>query len=209
VQDAAAALPVRLLGDVVGKSVADLCCAPGGKTLQLAAAGARVTAVDVSAKRLKLVRENLARTGLTAETVAADVLSWKPAEAFDAVLLDAPCTATGTLRRHPDAAWHKRATDVTRLAQLQAHLLDAMAALVKPGGTLVYAVCSLQPEEGERQIEALLGRGAPFTPLPVMAGDLPGLEAAITQDGFVRTLPCHWPEQGGLDGFFIARLRRN
>ncbi len=208
VQDAAAALPACLLGDVAGKSVADLCSAPGGKTLQLAAAGAEVVSVDVSAKRLKLVQENLARTGLKAETIPADVLTWRPAAPFDAVLLDAPCTATGTLRRHPDAAWHKRATDVSRLAQLQAHLLDAMAALVKPGGTLVYAVCSLQPEEGERQIEALLGRGAPFTSVPVAAAELPGLEAAIRPDGFVRTLPCHWPEQGGLDGFFIARLRR-
>ncbi|MDF3075554.1 MAG: rsmB, partial [Alphaproteobacteria bacterium] len=145
IQDAAAALPVRLLGDGKGKSVADLCCAPGGKTLQLAAMGAQVTAVDVSTKRLKLVDENLARTRLQAQTLAADVLSWKPGTSFDAVLLDAPCTATGTLRRHPDAGWHKRATDVTRLAQLQAHLLDAMAALVRPGGTLIYAVCSLQP----------------------------------------------------------------
>jgi 16S rRNA (cytosine967-C5)-methyltransferase len=209
VQDAAAALPVRLLGDVAGKSIADLCCAPGGKTLQLASMGAQVTAVDVSAKRMKLVDENLARTGLQAQTVATDVLSWKPGMQFDAVLLDAPCTATGTLRRHPDAGWHKRATDVTRLAQLQAHLLDAMAALVKPGGTLIYAVCSLQPEEGERQIEALLARGAPFTPVPIAAAELPGLEMAVTAQGHVRTLPCHWPQLGGLDGFFIARLRRN
>jgi 16S rRNA (cytosine967-C5)-methyltransferase len=209
VQDAAAALPARLLGEVAGKTIADLCCAPGGKTLQLAAAGAEVTAVDVSAKRLKLVDENLARTGLKAQTVAADVLTWKPGTQFDAVLLDAPCTATGTLRRHPDAAWHKRATDVARLAQLQGHLLDAMAALVRPGGTLIYAVCSLQPEEGENQIEALLARGAPFAPAPVLAAELPGLEQAVTGQGHVRTLPCHWPQLGGMDGFFIARLRRN
>ncbi len=209
VQDAAAALPARLLGDVAGKTVADLCAAPGGKTLQLAASGAQVTAVDVSAQRLRRVQENLARTGLQAQTVAADVLTWRPGTTFDAVLLDAPCTATGTLRRHPDAAWHKRTTDVARLAQLQAHLLDAMAALVRPGGTLVYAVCSLQPEEGERQVEALLDRGAPFTPVPVQPAELPGLEAAITSSGGVRTLPSHWAEQGGLDGFFIARLQRN
>ncbi|MGE0152628.1 MAG: RsmB/NOP family class I SAM-dependent RNA methyltransferase [Reyranellaceae bacterium] len=209
VQDAAAALPARLLGEVTGRSVADLCCAPGGKTLQLAAAGAEVTAVDVSAARLKLVQDNLARTGLVAQTIAADVLTWKPGRQFDAVLLDAPCTATGTLRRHPDAAWHKRATDVARLAQLQAHLLDAAAALVRPGGTLVYAVCSLQPEEGARQIEAMLARHGGFAPAPVAAGELPGLEAAIAAEGWVRTLPCQWPERGGLDGFFIARLRRN
>jgi 16S rRNA (cytosine967-C5)-methyltransferase len=208
VQDAAAALPARLLGDVAGRSVADLCCAPGGKTLQLAARGADVTAVDVSAKRLKLVEDNLARTGLQAKTVAADVLTWQPGRQFDAVLLDAPCTATGTLRRHPDAAWHKRATDVARLAQLQAHLLDAVTPLVKSGGTLVYAVCSLQPEEGERQIEALLARAAPFEPVPVDPTELPDLEMAVTPNGQVRTLPSQWADKGGLDGFFIARLRR-
>lgn len=208
VQDAAAALPARLLGDVAGKSVADLCCAPGGKTLQLAAAGAQVTAVDVSAKRLRLVEENLARTGLKAQTIANDVLTWKSGRQFEAVLLDAPCTATGTLRRHPDAAWHKRATDVARLAQLQAHLLDKAGELVQPGGTLVYAVCSLQPEEGERQIEAFLGRGAAFEAVPIAPVELPGLEEAVRPDGTVRTLPSQWPQFGGLDGFFIARLRR-
>ena len=208
VQDAAAALPARLLGNVAGLKVADLCAAPGGKTLQLAAAGAEVTAVDVSAKRLALVKENLARIGLSAETVAADVLTWKPGTTFDAVLLDAPCTATGTLRRHPDAAWQKRQTDVVRLAALQGHLLDAMAALVRPGGTLVYAVCSLQPEEGERQIEAFLGRGAPFARSAIEASELPDLEDAIAEQGWVRTLPCQWAERGGLDGFFIARLQR-
>ena len=208
VQDAAAALPARLLGDVVGRRVADLCAAPGGKTLQLAAAGADVVALDISLRRLALVKDNLARTGLVAQTVVADALNWKPETAFDAVLLDAPCSATGTLRRHPDAAWHKRPNDVARLAALQSHLLDAMAPLLRPGGTLVYAVCSLQPEEGERQIASLLARGAPFEPVPVAAGELPDLEEAITSQGFVRTLPSQWQERGGLDGFFIARLRR-
>ena len=196
VQDAAAALPVRLLGDVSGKRVADLCAAPGGKTLQLAAAGARVTAVDISARRVARLEDNLKRAGLAAELVVTDASKWTPDEKFDAVLLDAPCSGTGTLRRHPDIAWLKSQDDVDRLALAQDRLLANAVKLLRPGGTLVYAVCSLQEEEGLPRIAATkLHRGA------VQATEIPGLEAAITPDGDVRTLPTM-----GVDGFFVARL---
>ena len=208
VQDAAAALPARLLGDVSGLRVADLCAAPGGKTLQLAAAGARVTAVEISDQRLLRLRANLARVGLGAEIVAADAAAWTPPEPFDAVLLDAPCTATGTLRRHPDIAWNKDPDDVRRLAALQDRLLLAALRIVKPGGTAVYATCSLQPEEGEPRIAALLAAGAAAERVPVAPAELPGLEAAVTSAGDLRTLPCYWAESGGIDGFYAARLRR-
>ncbi len=208
VQDAAAALPARLLGNVAGKRVADLCAAPGGKTAQLAAAGAAVTAVDISDRRLERLRENLARLGLAAETVAADATAWMPPAPFDAVLLDAPCSGTGTLRRHPDIAWTKGADDVRRLAALQDRLLAAALRIVQPGGTLVYATCSLQPEECEQRIAALLETGASAERAPIAAAELPGLEAAITPSGDLRTLPCHWAGSGGLDGFYAARLRR-
>ncbi|QQS14851.1 MAG: MFS transporter [Rhodospirillales bacterium] len=206
VQDAAAALPVRLLGDVAGRSVLDLCAAPGGKTMQLCAAGARVTAVDLSPRRLTRVGENLKRVGLTAELIAADATRWRPTAAPDAILLDAPCTATGTLRRHPDIAWLKDREDVARLSLAQDRLLAAAVGMLPAGGTLVYAVCSLQPEEGPARIEAALAR-LPVTRIPVRPEELPGLETAITAAGDLRTLPCHWPERGGLDGFYAARLR--
>ncbi len=208
VQDAAAALPARLLGAVAGQRVADLCAAPGGKTAQLAAAGAAVTAVDSSDKRLGRLRENVGRLGLAVETVVADAAAWSPPAPFDAVLLDAPCTATGTLRRHPDIAWNKSATDVGRLVAVQDRLLAAALRMVAPGGTVVYATCSLQPEECEQRIAALLATGAEAERVPVAAAELPGLEAAITLAGDVRTLPCQWPDSGGLDGFYAARLRR-
>jgi 16S rRNA (cytosine967-C5)-methyltransferase len=207
VQDAAAALPARLLGDVAGKSVADLCAAPGGKTLQLAARGANVTAVDRSRSRLDVLKQNLARTGLEAAVVAADVLKLKAREPFDAVLLDAPCSATGTLRRHPDVAWLRTPDDIRKLAALQLEMLAAAAAFVKPGGTLVYAVCSLEPEEGEGAIEAAVQTGA-WTRDPVRADEIPGATPFITPEGALRTLPSHWPESGGLDGFYAARLLR-
>jgi 16S rRNA (cytosine967-C5)-methyltransferase len=207
VQDAAATLPVRLLGDVSGKRIADLCAAPGGKTAQLAAAGADVTAVDISEKRLERLRRNLARLGLAAATVAADAAAWIPPKSFDAVLLDAPCTATGTLRRHPDIAWNKNAEDVARLAGLQDRLLEAALRMVRPGGMLVYATCSLQSEECAQRIAALTDSGAPFGVDPVRQQELPGLEAAMTHDGALRTLPCHWAESGGIDGFYAVRLR--
>jgi 16S rRNA (cytosine967-C5)-methyltransferase len=207
VQDAAAALPARLLGDVGGRAVVDLCAAPGGKTLQLASAGARVTAVDLSAKRLKRVSENLQRTGLTAQLVAADGTAWRPDSSPDAVLLDAPCSATGTLRRHPDIAWLKSHADVTRLAAVQAKLLASAIAMVRPGGLVVYAVCSLQPEEGLTQVSAALASDA-VERMPLTPADVPGLAEAITPDGDLRTLPSMWPDWSGMDGFYAARLRR-
>lgn len=203
VQDAAAALPAKLLGDVTGKRVADLCAAPGGKTAQLAAAGARVTAVDISARRLKRVAANLFRLRLSAELVAADVLEWRPPEPFDAVLLDAPCSSTGTIRRHPDIAWLKDEADVATLARLQHRMIGRAAALLAPGGTLVYCTCSLEPEEGEAHIRALAQYELAID--PISPAELPGIAEAATPAGAVRTLPF---QAFGLDGFFIMRLRK-
>lgn len=205
VQDAAAALPARLLYDVRGKRVLDLCAAPGGKTLQLAATGAVVTAVDKSESRLARVRDNLKRMGLTAKVVCADALSYRD-EPFDAVLLDAPCTATGTVRRHPDVTWLRRPTDVGALSKLQGQMIDAAAALLKPGAPLVYAVCSLEPEEGEGVVAQALARG--WRREPLKTGEIAGADAFITPAGDLRTLPSRWPESGGLDGFFAARVVR-
>jgi 16S rRNA (cytosine967-C5)-methyltransferase len=207
VQDAAAALPARLLGDVRGKHVLDLCAAPGGKTLQLAAAGAHVTAVDKSEARLERLRQNLARTKLDAEVICADALDYRASEPFDAVLLDAPCTSTGTLRRHPDVAWLRRPTDIRALAELQTKLITAASALLKPGAPLVYAVCSLEPEEGPGVVAEALRNG--WRREPMKPGDIPGADPFITPDGDLRTLPSHWPEIGGLDGFYAARLVRH
>jgi 16S rRNA (cytosine967-C5)-methyltransferase len=207
VQDAAAALPARLLGEVASKSVADLCAAPGGKTLQLAAAGARLTAVDKSPARLAVLRENLARTQLEAAVVAADVLALRAKERFDAVLLDAPCSATGTLRRHPDVAWLRRPDDIRALSALQSQMLAAAAEFLKPGGVCVYAVCSLEPEEGDGVVAAALTSGA-WARAALKPGEIVGADDFITADGDLRTLPCHWPEIGGLDGFYAARLVR-
>jgi 16S rRNA (cytosine967-C5)-methyltransferase len=211
VQDAAAALPVRLFGSLVGKRAADLCAAPGGKTAQLAAAGADVTAVDVSENRLKRLALNLGRLELTARLQPADILTWEPAEKFDAVLLDAPCTATGTIRRHPDIAWLKRPEDVAALAALQAKMLDRAAALVAPGGLLVFCTCSLEREEGEGQVAPFLARHPEFALAPVVAEELFGLHHLVTQ-GLLRTLPFHGFGDGaamqGMDGFFAARFRR-
>jgi 16S rRNA (cytosine967-C5)-methyltransferase len=208
IQDAAAALPARLLGNVAGRNVIDLCAAPGGKTLQLAAAGARVTAVDVSARRMARMSENLRRTGLRADLVTADATRWQPAAPADAVLLDAPCSATGTLRRHPDIARTKRPADVARLVAAQDQLLAAASAMLRPGGVLIYAVCSLQPEEGPARIAAARRQALPLDIVPIRAEELPGLATAIAPDGTLRTLPSFWASQGGMDGFFIARLRR-
>ena len=208
VQDAAAALPTRLLGNVAGKRVIDLCAAPGGKTAQLAAAGAEVTAVDISPPRLARLSANLARLELAAESVAADATAWRPPAPAEAVLLDAPCSATGTIRRHPDIPWLKRAEDLLSLTDLQDRLLAAAAGMVAPGGLLVFATCSLQPEEGPERIAALLSGGAPFERAPVEPGELEGLNELIGPQGDLRTLPCHLAEAGGLDGFYSARLRR-
>jgi len=204
VQDAAAALPVRMLGDVRGERVLDLCAAPGGKTLQLAAAGALVTAIDKSEARLTRLRENLARTGLSADVICADALEFRAAEPFGAILLDAPCTSTGTLRRHPDVAWLRRPNDVRALAELQSRLVTAAAEYLKPGGILVHAVCSLEPEEGPGVVADALNAG--WRRVPLMRGEIGGADEFITPDGDLRTLPAHWLQIGGLDGFFAARL---
>ena len=188
-----AALPARLIGDVGGRRVADLCAAPGGKTAQLAAAGAAVTAVDRAPARLKRLAENLARLSLTAELVCADVAAWQ-AEPFDAVLLDAPCSSTGTIRRHPDVPWLKRAADIATLAALQRRLLERAVALIKPGGTLVYCTCSLEPEENENIIADLLAREPGVRRAPIAAAEVFGRTEFITKDGDLRTLPCHLPD---------------
>ncbi|GEP10541.1 MFS transporter [Methylobacterium gnaphalii] len=217
VQDAAAALPARLLGAVSGETIADLCAAPGGKTAQLAAAGATVVAVDRSGARLDRLRKNLQRLGLSAEVRVGDALALNEDGAFDAVLLDAPCSATGTIRRHPDVAWTKTEADLGRLADLQRRLLDKAAALVKPGGRLVYCTCSLEPEEGEAQADAFLSRHPGFERIPVTANEVAGQTEMVGRHGDLRTLPCHLPllssgetvaRRGGLDGFFATRLRR-
>lgn len=208
VQDAAAALPVRCLGRLRGARVLDVGAAPGGKTAQLCAAGADVTAIERSPKRAEFLAGNLARLGLRAEIVVADAIEWRGDAPFDAVLLDAPCTATGTIRRHPDIPWLKSPADVTRLAGVQDRLLRAAVELVRPGGIIVYAVCSLQPEEGPQRIAALLEAGAPVERMPIRREALAGLPVELTAAGEVRTLPVHLAERGGLDGFFIAGLRR-
>jgi len=211
VQDAAAALPARLFGKVRGLSIADLCAAPGGKTAQLAFAGARVTAVDRSPARLARLKENLARLALEAEIVAVDALEWEGGP-FDAVLVDAPCSSTGTIRRHPDIPHLKREEDITAMAALQARLLDRAVALTRPGGTIVYCSCSLEPEEGEGQIAALLEREPRVRRSPVTAAEVDGLAEFINKAGELRTLPCHLPDpeprMAGLDGFYAARLER-
>jgi 16S rRNA (cytosine967-C5)-methyltransferase len=207
VQDMAAALPARLLGDVRDRNVVDLCAAPGGKTAQLAATGAHVTAVDRVPERLRKLENNLARLRLRAETVAADAREWRPAQPADAVIVDVPCSATGTIRRHPDVAWLKRSGDVASLVPIQERLLAAAADMVKPGGLLVYCSCSLQPEEGPGQIDAFLIREPSFRRVPVTPGEVGGLGDLITPGGDLRTLPCHLAGQGGMDGFFAARLR--
>jgi 16S rRNA (cytosine967-C5)-methyltransferase len=208
VQDAAAALPARLLEDVAGRTVIDLCAAPGGKTAQLAAAGAKVIAVEASAQRSERLGANLARLRLDAEVVIADAREWRPGQPVGRLLLDAPCTATGTIRRHPDITWHKTPADVLRLAGLQRQLLAAAVEMLQPGGVLVYAACSLQPEEGALLIDAALADGLPFERLAIEPRELGGLAVDLTPAGDVRTLPSHLAAQGGLDGFFIARLRR-
>jgi len=212
VQDAASSLPARLFGDIRGKRVADLCAAPGGKTAQLALAGAVVTAVDISENRLKRLRENLARLGLEAETVKSDGAKYQPARPFDAVLVDAPCSSTGTVRRHPDIAWVKSDGDIERLAGVQMRLLAHAVGLVAPGGTIVFSNCSLDPREGEMLVEALLKDNAAVEIDPVREGEFSGLDEFITPSGTIRTTPADWPREtprlSGLDGFFAVRLRR-
>jgi 16S rRNA (cytosine967-C5)-methyltransferase len=215
VQDAAAALPVRLFGDLRGRAVADLCAAPGGKTAQLAARGALVTAIDRSAPRMERLKENLSRTGLHAATVVADAERWTPdpsTATFDAVLIDAPCSSTGTIRRHPDIAWRKTPNDIAILSALQRRLLGHAVDLTRSAGTIVYCTCSLEPEEGEEIVSAVIDQDKRVRRKPITAAEFPVFEEFITPRGDLRTLPCHWPDPDprmqGLDGFFAARLER-
>jgi 16S rRNA (cytosine967-C5)-methyltransferase len=212
VQDAAAALPAHLFGEVKGKRVADLCAAPGGKTAQLAAAGALVTAVDRAPARLDRVRDNLKRLSLTAELICADASMWTGEQEFDAVLLDAPCSSTGTIRRHPDVQWLKRASDIAALARVQGQLIEHALALTRKGGTLIYCTCSLEPEENEDIVAALLGRDSGVRRIPVAAHEVFGRGEFISKDGDLRTLPCQLPDTdsrlSGLDGFYAARLEK-
>ena len=206
VQDAAAALPVRLLGPEPGMHVADLCAAPGGKTAQLAAAGARVTAIDRSEKRLGILRANLDRLGLNAEVICADATDWHPAEPVDAVLVDAPCSSTGTIRRHPELPWIKTETRLEGATDVQRRLLDHALQIVRPGGRVVFATCSLEPAEGRDMVSAVVERheGLISRAAEPSAFGLP--PEATTPAGHLRTLPSHWAERGGMDGFFAAMI---
>jgi 16S rRNA (cytosine967-C5)-methyltransferase len=208
VQDVAASLPARLLGPLEGRHVVDLCAAPGGKTAQLAAAGAKVTSIEASEKRAERLRENLARLKLDAEVIVADALEWRAPTPQVLALLDAPCSATGTIRRHPDITWQKTPEDVKRLTDIQEKLVRTTIDMLVPGGILIYAVCSLQPEEGEGLIQRVLSQGLPLTRVPIAKEELFGLPVDVTAQGEVRSLPCHLAEDGGMDGFFIARLQR-
>ena len=206
VQDAAAALAVPMLGDVRGQKVLDLCAAPGGKTLQLAAAGALVTALDISGPRMGRVRENLARTGLAADLVVADGLHWHPEGLFDAILLDAPCSATGTIRRHPDLLYIKDGTEIAGLVTLQAKMFDRALTFLRPGGRLVYCTCSLLPEEGEAQLAGALERHPGLT---VVRRSLAGVpDGWFSPDGALRLRPDYWADLGGMDGFFMVCVTR-
>ena len=212
VQDAAAALPAHLFGDIKGRRVADLCAAPGGKTAQLAAAGARVIAVDRAPARLNRLRENLARLSLQADLVCADATEWTPDEEFDAVLLDAPCSSTGTIRRHPDVPWLKSEADIVKLSGLQRRLIDSASALIGPGGTLVYCTCSLEPEENERIVAELLARDDSVQRAPISPAEVFGRSEFINANGDLRTLPCQFEDAdlrfSGIDGFYAARLTK-
>jgi 16S rRNA (cytosine967-C5)-methyltransferase len=199
-------LPARLLGHPA--RAIDLCAAPGGKTAELAAAGVEVTAIDRSPTRLARLEANMKRLGLSATVVAADAASWRPAEPAEAVLLDAPCSSTGTIRRHPDLPWLKGPGDLAKLTALQDHLLANAVAMTRPGGIIVYATCSLQPEEGPERVAALIESGAPVERLPIAAGEIGGLLELLTPLGELRSLPCHLADKGGMDGFYAARLRR-
>jgi 16S rRNA (cytosine967-C5)-methyltransferase len=212
VQDAAASLPARLLGDVAGKTVADLCAAPGGKTAQLVLTGADVTAIDASTNRLARLAHNLERLRLEAKIVQADILNYKPDELFDAILLDAPCSSTGTVRRHPDVPWTKSASDIEKLAALQARMLAAAVRLVKPGGRIVFSNCSLDPSEGEELYRAFLAGTTNVEHEPIRPGEIAGADEFLTGEGTLRTTPADMqlgsPGISGLDGFFAARFRR-
>jgi 16S rRNA (cytosine967-C5)-methyltransferase len=211
VQDAAAALPAKLFGDLRGRTVADLCAAPGGKSAQLASAGAHVVAVDRAPARIERMRQNFARLRLEVQIIAADATEWRGGP-FDAVLLDAPCSSTGTIRRHPDIPWIKRESDLAALTALQTRLIDQAAELLKPGGILIYCTCSLEPDEGVAVARNLLNRHSNLRRLPISADEFRGEPEWITPDGDLRTLPCHLADadsrMAGLDGFYAARLQR-
>jgi 16S rRNA (cytosine967-C5)-methyltransferase len=209
VQDAAAALPARLFGDVAGREIVDLCAAPGGKSAQLASAGARVTAIDRSTRRLERLLANFSRLALPIEALAADALTWRPGRPVDCVLLDAPCTTTGAIRRHPDVPHLKVPDDVARLSVVQENLLRAAVDMLVPGGTLVYCTCSLEPEEGMHRIETLIRSGAPVKRREITPDEVGGCSDWITAEGDLRTLPCHLAEYDGVDGFFSARLTKS
>ena len=206
VQDAAAALAAPLLAVKPGEKVLDMCAAPGGKTLQLAAAGAQVTALDLSAPRMEKLRENLTRTRLQAKLVVTDALHWQPEQLFDAVLLDAPCSATGTIRRHPELPFLKDGSELADLTALQVALFDRALMFLKPGGRLVFCTCSLLPDEGEAQLQAALLRHPDLT---VQRPDLAGIDPAwITAAGGLRLRPDYWADLGGMDGFFMVKVSR-
>lgn len=211
VQDASASYPVKLLGDVLNKRVVDLCAAPGGKTMQLASAGAKVYAVDRSASRMKRLEENVARTNLAqnVRTAISDGALWGAPEDVDMVLLDAPCTATGTMRRNPDAIWLKKPEDIAAMVQIQQDLLENSAKMLKSGGVLLYCTCSLQKQEGEVQVNNFLEKHPEFSVKAIQPEEVVELEPAITDEGYLRILPYYWAAYGGLDGFFIARLVKN
>lgn len=208
IQNAAAALPARLFGPLAGKTIVDLCAAPGGKTAQLAANGARVIAVDRSAERIKRLKENMTRLKLDVETVAADGAAWRPKDLVDGVLLDAPCTATGTIRHQPDILHLKEPRDQEKLIALQQRLLLNAVNMLKPGGILVYCTCSLQKAEGEGQMDWLHAQDLPLRPAPITPRELGVSEDMVTGNGEIRTLPFHWAALQGMDGFFIARFVR-
>jgi 16S rRNA (cytosine967-C5)-methyltransferase len=212
VQDAAAALPAKLMGDVAGLRVADLCAAPGGKTAQLVLAGADVTAVDSSKNRLARLRQNLDRLGLAADVVQADLLAYAPEKLFDAVLLDTPCSSTGTVRRHPDVPWTKTPADISKLADLQKRLLARAVTLVRPGGRIVFSNCSLDPQEGEELVDAFLAEVPGIAVDPIRPDEMPGIGPFVTDRGWLRTTPAGLnlgrPQMSGLDGFFAARFRK-
>lgn len=207
VQDISASLPARLLGVGNGRTALDLCAAPGGKTMQLASAGFEVTAIDASDARLKRLRENFERTGLNARIIAADVMKWAPDGPVDAVLLDAPCSATGIFRRHPDVLHRVRPRAIAELAEAQRKMLDRAAPWVKPGGTIVYSVCSLEPEEGEHVVDAFLAKHPEFAVDPIMSAEVPA-GMLPRENGQLRILPGDLAQKGGADGFFIVRMKR-